>query len=168
MSEQTPSSEERDRYARARGDEEPGAHSGGESQARERVVPGTASAAEGYPPRSGTGTGQGDPLAGVEKDDEGEQGADSAEGTSGTSGPVTREQVRELLEAGDDGSTLVVVEGRAQVVSAADLRTDRYAGALEVVSGEELARQATPGDRSEGQLDALAATLNTMVAKLGA
>ncbi|MFJ1807492.1 MULTISPECIES: hypothetical protein [unclassified Streptomyces] len=76
--------------------------------------------------------------------------------------------MRESLEACDDGSTLVVVEGRAQVVPADDLGSDRYAGALEVVFGEELTRQATPGARSERELDALAATLNIMVSKLGA
>ncbi|TQJ90919.1 hypothetical protein [Streptomyces sp. SLBN-31] len=159
MSEQTPSAEEPDRYARARTDEEPGAHSGGESQARERVLPGTASAAGGYP--SQNGTAQGDPLAGVEKS------AQAAQGGEGP-GPVTREHVRELLEARDDGPTLVVVEGRAQVVPADDLGSGRYAGALEVVSGEELTRQVPPGARSERELDALAATLNTMVSKLGA
>ena len=156
MNEQTASAEEPDRYARARSDEEPGAHSGGESQARERVLPGTASAAEGYPSQGGTA--QDDPLAGVEKAEQAGEGP----------GPVTRQHVRELLEARDDGSTLVVLEGRAQVVSADDLRSDRYAGALEVASGEELTRQATPGSHSDGELDALAAALNTMVAKLGA
>lgn len=54
----------RESFARARDDEEPGAHSGFESQARERVVPGTASAAEGYGPSGGTASG--DPLTGVE------------------------------------------------------------------------------------------------------
>jgi hypothetical protein len=38
------------RYSRARSDE-PGAHSGAESQARERTVPGTATADEGYRPQ---------------------------------------------------------------------------------------------------------------------
>ncbi|MBD0420105.1 hypothetical protein H0H10_13160 [Streptomyces sp. TRM S81-3] len=56
-----------DRFSRARGDEEPGAHSGGESQARDRTVPGTASAREGYQPERGTGAGE--PLEGVETKD---------------------------------------------------------------------------------------------------
>ncbi|MFE1299657.1 MULTISPECIES: hypothetical protein [unclassified Streptomyces] len=60
-----------DRHARARGDEEPGAHSGGESQARERTIPGTASATEGY--RPGRGTAAGEPLDGVERDEEQEE-----------------------------------------------------------------------------------------------
>lgn len=50
-----------DRYARARSEEEPGAHSGAESQAHSRIVPGTASAAEGYGPPGGTADDE--PLA---------------------------------------------------------------------------------------------------------
>lgn len=56
-----------DRYDRARSPDEPGAHSGAESQARKRSVPGTASAEEGYQPERGTGAGQ--PLEGVETED---------------------------------------------------------------------------------------------------
>lgn len=44
----------------------PGAHSGREQQPKERTVPGTASAAEGYRPH---GTGEGEALKGREKDD---------------------------------------------------------------------------------------------------
>lgn len=53
-----------DRFDRARSPEEPGAHSGSESQAQERVVPGTAGVKEGY--RTGHGTIAGNPLEGVE------------------------------------------------------------------------------------------------------
>ncbi|MFI7413060.1 hypothetical protein ACIBU0_30750 [Streptomyces sp. NPDC049627] len=63
-----------DRYDRARSDEEPGAHSGAESQARKRTVPGTASGTEGYQPERGTTAGK--PLEGVE----------ATEGTQGTRG----------------------------------------------------------------------------------
>ncbi|CAL9598059.1 hypothetical protein SUDANB58_05376 [Streptomyces sp. enrichment culture] len=52
------------RYARARDSDEPGAHSGSESQARERTVPGTASAKEGYQTEHGTTAGN--PLEGIE------------------------------------------------------------------------------------------------------
>ncbi|GGX96624.1 hypothetical protein [Streptomyces minutiscleroticus] len=57
-----------DGYERARDPEEPGAHSGSESQSRERTVPGTASAKEGY--QQGRGTSAGNPLEGVEADEE--------------------------------------------------------------------------------------------------
>jgi hypothetical protein len=50
-----------------RTDRGPGAHSGREQQPQERTVPGTASATEGYNSR---GTGSGEPLQGVQKDDE--------------------------------------------------------------------------------------------------
>ncbi|MEU3778436.1 hypothetical protein AB0F11_35600 [Streptomyces sp. NPDC032472] len=52
-----------DAFARARDEAEPGAHSGSESQAHERTVPGTAGAREGY---HRAGTGSGEPLKGVE------------------------------------------------------------------------------------------------------
>ncbi|MEU6865615.1 hypothetical protein ABZ924_20530 [Streptomyces sp. NPDC046876] len=54
--------EDEDAFARARDEGEPGAHSGSESQAHERTVPGTASAREGY---HRAGTGSGEPLKGV-------------------------------------------------------------------------------------------------------
>lgn len=53
-----------DRYDRARSHDEPGAHSGAESQAQERSLPGTASAKEGYQPERGTAAGN--PLEGTE------------------------------------------------------------------------------------------------------
>jgi hypothetical protein len=56
-----------DRYDRARSHDEPGAHSGAESQAQERSVPGTASAKEGYQPDRGTTAGK--PLEGVEAEE---------------------------------------------------------------------------------------------------
>ncbi|MFF8841155.1 hypothetical protein ACF08N_00245 [Streptomyces sp. NPDC015127] len=50
-------------------DRGPGAHSGRERQPGRRTVPGTASATEGYSPG---GTRSGEPLEGVESDEENE------------------------------------------------------------------------------------------------
>ncbi|MFI5688021.1 hypothetical protein [Streptomyces sp. NPDC051636] len=61
----------KDRYTRARDQDEPGAHSGAESQARERTIPGTASAKEGYQTERGTTAGK--PLEGVETEVETEE-----------------------------------------------------------------------------------------------
>ncbi|MEU8033426.1 hypothetical protein AB0C13_33190 [Streptomyces sp. NPDC049099] len=65
-----------DRYDRARTPEEPGSHSGAESQARSRSVPGTAGAKEGYQPERGTTAGK--PLEGIE---DAEAGDEAAHGT---------------------------------------------------------------------------------------
>lgn len=75
-------------YRRAKDEQEPGAHSGAESQARDRVVPGTASAREGY--QSQGGTAHGEPLSGVEA--HGEKGRMRPSGGKGTpeAGPVRR------------------------------------------------------------------------------
>ncbi|MEV5432685.1 hypothetical protein [Streptomyces sp. NPDC052701] len=69
------SDQQADKYARARSDEEPGSHSGSESQPQERSIPGTASAREGYQPARGTTAGK--PLEGVEA--EGEEQPEAAE-----------------------------------------------------------------------------------------
>ncbi|MBB4776208.1 hypothetical protein [Actinomadura livida] len=47
---------------------EPGARSGLEEQPRERSVPGSESAAEGYESDAESGTRDGDPTAGVENE----------------------------------------------------------------------------------------------------
>ncbi|MBO2465947.1 hypothetical protein [Actinomadura violacea] len=51
-------------------DRGPGASSGHEELPRERIVPGNGSAAEGYEPREGNGTRDGNPIAGVELEDD--------------------------------------------------------------------------------------------------
>ncbi|MEV5510128.1 hypothetical protein [Streptomyces orinoci] len=85
MARQQPKKTSRDPYGRARDPKEPGSHSGQESQARERSVPGTASAQEGYQTKGGTSRGEA--LEGVraragkpEKDKEKERTRDAAHG----------------------------------------------------------------------------------------
>ncbi|MEU8546203.1 hypothetical protein AB0C81_04185 [Streptomyces roseoverticillatus] len=75
----------RESHERARDAGEPGAHSGRESRPRERSVPGTASAREGYQPQGGTA--QDEALEGVrargeqaEKDREKERTRNDAHG----------------------------------------------------------------------------------------
>ncbi|MFD7992052.1 hypothetical protein [Streptomyces mexicanus] len=80
-----PREPDQDAYRRARDEQEPGAHSGAESQARERTVPGTASAREGW---TKGGTAQGEALTGVEA--QGEEEGVRPSGTPDTpdAGPV--------------------------------------------------------------------------------
>ncbi|MDG9705824.1 hypothetical protein [Streptomyces sp. DH37] len=67
-------------------DRGPGAHSGRETRMEHRIVPGTASAAEGF---SGGGTVEGEPLKGVEAEE-------------GASGKARRAE--EAAEEADTGS----------------------------------------------------------------
>ncbi|MWA05031.1 hypothetical protein F8568_032650 [Actinomadura sp. LD22] len=53
-------------------DRGPGASSGREELPHERIVPGNGSAAEGYESREGGGVRDGNPIAGVEMDDDGQ------------------------------------------------------------------------------------------------
>ncbi|MCK0172703.1 MULTISPECIES: hypothetical protein [Mycobacteriaceae] len=74
--------------------------------------------------------------------------------------------VRGLLDA-DGEATLVLIEGRAEVVTEGDLRSDRYQGALEVISRAELLRRTDGADLSDRELEEQAAALNTAVDELG-
>ncbi|MGW7441618.1 hypothetical protein [Streptomyces sp. NPDC054849] len=168
MSEHSPDASRR-AYTRAQDPEEPGAHSGAESQARERVIPGTASASEGY---HQAGTGEGDPLSGVRAeqsdttDDPRETGP--ASGNPASAVAVSPEQVRMLLDPAGQDSCLVLIEGRTEVVPAAQVATDRYKGAVEVATGRDMADLVGSTAVTEEDVSALAARLQAMVAQLGA
>ncbi|WP_274564663.1 hypothetical protein [Streptomyces spiramyceticus] len=71
-------SRKRGNEPRPRSEKGPGAHSGAERQAQDRVVPGTASAREGYQTEGGTAGGES--LAGVESHDEKRGAQRSAKG----------------------------------------------------------------------------------------
>ncbi|MCF6521952.1 hypothetical protein [Streptomyces sp. JJ36] len=81
---------------------------------------------------------------------------------------ITREHVRDLLESPESDATLIVVGGRAEVVSAAELDSDPYRGAVEITSRDDLADELAAGTPPERELDALASRLDAMAARLGA
>ncbi|MET9180840.1 hypothetical protein ABZX88_21835 [Kitasatospora aureofaciens] len=96
MSSERPDGDRRDRQDPDRKEQESpvgpggvGGSSGAEAQPRERTVPGTASAREGYQPDHGTGSGS--PLEGVEIDpDEQQEIHPSDDEDQPDAGPVRR------------------------------------------------------------------------------
>lgn len=81
---------------------------------------------------------------------------------------ITPEQLENLLESDAEDPTLIVLAGAAVVVPAAALDTDRYRGAVEVVSRRDLVDQLGTGTVSRHDLEETAARLDTTVARLGA
>ncbi len=80
---------------------------------------------------------------------------------------VTSEHVRELLAAASD-AVLVVIAGRAEVISGTDSGDDDHRGALEVISRAELLeRTGGDADLDDSRLAAEAAALDTAVTELG-
>jgi hypothetical protein len=77
------------------------------------------------------------------------------------------EQVRELMEAGEPDSSLVLYQGRPEVVSAADLEAGRYPGALTVASQRDLLDLRGRHDLSPRDIEELAAQLDSAVSRLG-
>jgi NADH dehydrogenase len=79
---------------------------------------------------------------------------------------ISSEQVRQLLDA-DGEATLVLIEGRAEVVTEGQLRSDQYQGALEVISRDELRKRTGGSELSDHELEEQAAMLNSAVDELG-
>ncbi|WP_199433542.1 hypothetical protein [Qaidamihabitans albus] len=80
---------------------------------------------------------------------------------------ITADDVRALLESEVPEATLVVHEGQVLLLGPDELRSERYAGALMVVSRADLRRQI--GDRrlEDRDLQELAAGLEAAVTNLG-
>ncbi len=80
---------------------------------------------------------------------------------------VGADDVRRLLESDADGATLVIQEGRAQVVAAVDLESDAHRGALWVTTRDELLGHTGRAELSQAELEEYAAKLDTGPAQLG-
>lgn len=79
---------------------------------------------------------------------------------------ISADDVRALLAA-DNDAVLVVVEGRAAVVSAADLESEQYRGALQVATRAELIDRAGGSQLSEREVLELANALDSAVSEMG-
>ena len=78
---------------------------------------------------------------------------------------IPTDDVRRLLQSEQPDSVLVLVEGRTEVIGAAQLASEQYRGALEVVSRDDLAKRLGDGP-SEQDLAEKAALLDTAVNEL--
>ncbi|CAM3314620.1 hypothetical protein KIPE111705_01600 [Kibdelosporangium persicum] len=78
---------------------------------------------------------------------------------------VREEDVQRLLDAEVDNAVMVLLEGRVQVVAAADLDSPQYRGALRVASREDIAKRHGP--LGEHELKEVAAQLDMEIAELG-
>ncbi|MGV0716120.1 hypothetical protein ABQE93_12020 [Mycolicibacterium sp. XJ662] len=79
---------------------------------------------------------------------------------------ISTDDVRRLLQADGDHVILVLVEGRAEVIGAGQLASEKYRGALEVVSREDLVARIG-ADPSERELTEQATILDAAVSELG-
>ncbi|KUI39429.1 hypothetical protein [Mycobacterium sp. GA-2829] len=79
---------------------------------------------------------------------------------------ISADDVRKLLDTGGD-AVLVLVEGRAEVVTSGQLGSEQYRGALEIISRDDLAKRLGDGDVDDRRLEEQAAALNTAVDELG-
>lgn len=80
---------------------------------------------------------------------------------------VNASDVRRLLDNPEPDATLVLVEGRVEVVASDQLSSPEYQGALQISSRQELLDRTGDAELSERQLVELAEDLDTAVRNLG-
>ena len=80
---------------------------------------------------------------------------------------ITPDDLRRLLATSENDAVLVLVEGRIDVIGAAQLASDQYRGALEVISRDDLAKRLGTAP-SEHDFAEQAGALDAAVSDLGA
>jgi hypothetical protein len=80
---------------------------------------------------------------------------------------VKASDLRELLTSDLPDPNLVLIEGRLEVVQVDDLDTDRFRGAMLLVSRAELLARGVDETSSDDELERQAATVSTAVDELG-
>ncbi|WP_033320308.1 hypothetical protein [Streptomyces yerevanensis] len=81
---------------------------------------------------------------------------------------ITSEQIEALLASDAEGPTLIVTAGTVVVVPASALDSERYRGAVEIISRHDLVAQLGTDAPSRRDLKETAARLDTAVTQLGA
>ncbi|MGW6463590.1 hypothetical protein [Streptomyces rubiginosohelvolus] len=76
--------------------------------------------------------------------------------------------IRQLLDAADDDSAIVLLEGRAHVAGRADLDSDNLRGAPVVLTRAELVDRLGTSYPTQQALTSMVASLDETVGKLGA
>lgn len=79
---------------------------------------------------------------------------------------ISGDDVKQLLEAGPE-ATMVLIEGRTEVIGTDELDTEEYRGALEIISRSDLLDRTSGTDLSDHELAEQAATLDAAVTELG-
>ncbi|WP_066900467.1 hypothetical protein [Mycolicibacterium houstonense] len=81
---------------------------------------------------------------------------------------ISADDVRRLLASDVADAVLVLVQGHTEVVSAEQLESDEYRGAMRVAARSDLIEQSRGAQLSEEQLAEEAAKLDSAVSNLGA
>lgn len=80
---------------------------------------------------------------------------------------VKGSDLRRLLTSSVPDPTLVLLEGRLEIVQVDDLDDDAHRGALLLVSRQELLARGVREDSSDRELEEQAAAISTAVAEMG-
>lgn len=80
---------------------------------------------------------------------------------------ISADDVRRLLASDASDAVLVLVQGHTEVLRGDELESDRYRGALQVVSSADLLSRVGGAQLSEHEMAEEAAKLDAAIANLG-
>jgi hypothetical protein len=80
---------------------------------------------------------------------------------------ITPDDLKQLLAAEQKNATMVLVEGRIEVIGAGQLASSEYRGAVEVISREDLVKRLG-GSPSDHEVAEQAGVLDAAISDLGA
>lgn len=82
---------------------------------------------------------------------------------------ISADDVRRLIQASElPGAVLVLIQGHTEVLSAEQLDSDEYRGALQVIARSDLIGRTQGAQMSEEQMTEEAAKLDSAISELGA
>jgi len=80
---------------------------------------------------------------------------------------ISTDVVKQLLQDDDPEAVLVLIEGRAEVISRRDTEAPQYRGALQIISRDDLIKRTGGAELSDHDLAEQAALLDMTVSELG-
>ncbi|GFG65239.1 hypothetical protein MKUB_27290 [Mycobacterium kubicae] len=80
---------------------------------------------------------------------------------------VEAQDVRRLLDSAEDDAVLVLIEGRTEVLTPAQLESDDYRGAMQIATRQDVLARVGGTELSERELAEQAEDLDTAVRNLG-
>jgi hypothetical protein len=80
---------------------------------------------------------------------------------------ISVDDVKQLLQHDDPEALLVLIEGRAEIITPREADSPQYRGALQVISRDDLIKRTSGAEVSDHDLAEQAALLDSTISELG-
>ncbi|OBK74931.1 hypothetical protein [Mycobacterium sp. 1274761.0] len=80
---------------------------------------------------------------------------------------ISVDDVKQLLQHDDPEARLVLIEGRTEIITPREAGSEKYRGALQVISRDDLIKRTGGAEASDHDLAEQAALLDSTISELG-